>query len=94
MSPNQKTAVALVLCFTTSGMIGALSALAVARLAKHPTALAIAGAGGTAFFTLFLGSAAWVALFKFSDDREQNPPPPPASGQVPPASNQPGAHAS
>ncbi|MFF4510561.1 hypothetical protein [Streptomyces mirabilis] len=94
MSPNQKTAFALVLCFTTSGMLGALSALAFAGLAKNPTALAVAATGGSVFATFLLGSAPWVALFKFSDDRQQNQPLPPVSGQAPPASNQPGAHAS
>ncbi|MER6625356.1 hypothetical protein [Streptomyces sp. NPDC000931] len=88
MSPNQKTLLAAFVAFVTCIAIGAICALLFAVVdEKHDDWTVLTVFGGVAA-PLFFGSAAWVALFKFSDSRPQ----PPVSGQAPP--NSPGTPAS
>ncbi|MER7476960.1 hypothetical protein ABTX60_04765 [Streptomyces sp. NPDC126510] len=82
MSPNQKTLLAAFVAFVTSVALGAICALLFVLIDEEHDDWAVLVVFGTVAGFLFPGSAAWVALFEFSDTRPQ----PPASGQAPPNS--------
>jgi hypothetical protein len=90
MSANHRTVVHFM-------AYAALAALAVACgtgwivMARNPSEPLISlAAGGTAFCTVFFGSAGWAAVLKSGDNSARNQPQPPVAGQASPAANQPG----
>ncbi|MET8485507.1 MULTISPECIES: hypothetical protein [Streptomyces] len=85
MSPNQKKLIAAFVALVISVALGALFALAFALIDEEHDDWAVLAVFGGGVGTLLLISAAWVAMFHFSDSRPQ----PPAVGQAPP-SNSPG----
>ncbi|WP_330468720.1 hypothetical protein OG547_30130 [Streptomyces longwoodensis] len=82
MSPNQKTLLAAGVAFVTCIAIGAICALLFVLVDEKHDDWAVLAVFGCVAAPLFFGSAAWVALFKFTDSRPQ----PPVPGQAPPTS--------
>ncbi|MGW1955772.1 hypothetical protein ACWCPI_23990 [Streptomyces sp. NPDC001920] len=79
MSPNHKKLCAAGVALIVSVALGALSALAFALIDEDHDDWAVLAVFWLVTGTFFIGSAAWVALFDFSDSRPQSP----ALGQAP-----------
>ncbi|GAA4298758.1 hypothetical protein GCM10023086_13290 [Streptomyces venetus] len=99
MSPNQKKALAVVVAFLSSVIVGFVCGLTVMALSEKPDAAMCVGTGAAAFLGVFVASVAVIALFEFSDSRPLPAPVPPGqvdhgnTGQTPPTAPSSGAPA-